>query len=139
MQTLLDRGLVRIAGRADIPGRPLLYETSQHFMEHFGLKNLDDLPNSLELRKLKLPTAEKPPEETAVKPDDQPAADSAAPAASDSSDASTPEIEASPAETENIPDAIPAEEVAAEVKPEDGEGTVDAAPQNEETEEKTHE
>lgn len=57
MQTLLDRGLVRIAGRAEIPGRPLLYETTQYFMEHFGLKDLDDLPNAGELRRIPLPTA----------------------------------------------------------------------------------
>ncbi|MFZ9920499.1 MAG: SMC-Scp complex subunit ScpB [Terrimicrobiaceae bacterium] len=60
MQTLLDRNLVRIAGRSDIAGRPLLYETSQFFMEHFGLKNLDDLPNASELRKIPLPKAEPP-------------------------------------------------------------------------------
>lgn len=57
MQTLLDRGLVRIAGRAEIPGRPLLYETTQHFMEHFGLKDLDELPNASELRRIPLPAA----------------------------------------------------------------------------------
>jgi len=55
MQTLLDRGLVRIAGRSEVPGRPLLYETTQFFMEHFGLKDLDDLPNAGELRSLPLP------------------------------------------------------------------------------------
>lgn len=60
MQTLLDRGLVRIAGRADIPGRPLLYETTQFFMEHFGLKHLDDLPNASELRRVQLPSATPP-------------------------------------------------------------------------------
>ena len=51
MQTLLDRQLIRIAGRADVPGRPLLYETTSHFMEHFGLRNLEELPNAAELRK----------------------------------------------------------------------------------------
>lgn len=51
MQTLLDRNLVRIAGRADIPGRPLLYETTHFFMEHFGLRDLDELPNAGELRR----------------------------------------------------------------------------------------
>ena len=65
MQTLLDRNLVRIAGRSEIAGRPLLYETSQFFMEHFGLKDLDDLPNASELRKIPLPKAE-PPKETAA-------------------------------------------------------------------------
>jgi segregation and condensation protein B len=64
MQKLLDLGLVKIAGRAEIPGRPLLYETTQHFMEHFGLRNLNELPNASELRNLTLPTAkvaEEPP------------------------------------------------------------------------------
>lgn len=72
MQTLLDRGLVKIAGRAEIPGRPLLYETTQNFMEHFGLKDLDDLPNATELRKINLPKAEVPAaavEEPAAEPE----------------------------------------------------------------------
>lgn len=60
MQTLLDRGLVRIAGRADVPGRPLLYETTSAFLDHFGLKDLDALPNAEELRKVELPKAEIP-------------------------------------------------------------------------------
>jgi segregation and condensation protein B len=57
LQTLLDRGLVKIAGRAEVPGRPLLYETTQNFMEHFGLRNLDELPNAEELRRINLPVA----------------------------------------------------------------------------------
>ena len=65
MQSLLDRSLVRIAGRAEVPGRPLLYETTQVFMEHFGLRNLNELPNSDELRRVNLPTA--PPTATEVK------------------------------------------------------------------------
>lgn len=60
MQSLLDRGLVRISGRAEVPGRPLLYETTQVFMQHFGLKTLDELPNVEELRRIKLPTATPP-------------------------------------------------------------------------------
>ena len=63
LQTLLDRNLVRIAGRSEIAGRPLLYETTQYFMDHFGLKNLDDLPNASELRRVALPKAA-PPAET---------------------------------------------------------------------------
>jgi segregation and condensation protein B len=63
MQKLLDAGLVKISGRADIPGRPLLYETTQHFMEHFGLKTLEELPNATELRQLPLPVVK--PEEAA--------------------------------------------------------------------------
>src|ERR1700722_3693759 len=57
MQKLLDAGLLKITGRAEIPGRPLLYVTTQHFMEHFGLKNLDELPNASELREVALPIA----------------------------------------------------------------------------------
>ena len=57
LQTLMERGLVKIAGRAEIPGRPLLYETTQFFLDHFGLRNLDELPNVEELRKQSLPVA----------------------------------------------------------------------------------
>jgi segregation and condensation protein B len=55
IQRLLDVGMLKIAGRAEIPGRPLLYETTQHFMEHFGIKALDELPNASELRYIPLP------------------------------------------------------------------------------------
>jgi segregation and condensation protein B len=58
MQTLLDRNVVRIAGRADLPGRPLLYETTDLFLEHFGIKTVDELPNAAELRAVKLPEPE---------------------------------------------------------------------------------
>ena len=57
LQTLMERGLVKIAGRAEIPGRPLLYETTQFFLDHFGLRNLDELPNVEELRRRDLPAA----------------------------------------------------------------------------------
>ncbi len=74
MQKLLDLGLVKIAGRAEIPGRPLLYETTLHFMEHFGLKNLNELPNASELRNLNLPTAKVPDEPQSNKPVEEPEA-----------------------------------------------------------------
>ena len=57
LQTLMERGLVKIAGRAEIPGRPLLYESTQFFLDHFGLRNLDELPNVEELRTRHLPKA----------------------------------------------------------------------------------
>jgi segregation and condensation protein B len=76
MQTLLDRQLVRIAGRADIPGRPLLYETTSLFMEHFGLRNLSELPNAAELRRaaeeLAAANAEPAPETPAETPAEPP-------------------------------------------------------------------
>ena len=78
LQTLLDRGLIRIAGRADLPGRPLLYATTQLFLEHFGLKDVQELPAFDELRQTLLarqePTlateaapAERPPEASSNK------------------------------------------------------------------------
>lgn len=76
LQSLMERGLVRIAGRAEVPGRPLLYETTQFFLDHFGLKNLDELPNAEELRSRYLPTGTPPPESApvAVQPELQPVA-----------------------------------------------------------------
>lgn len=68
LQTLMERGLVRIAGRAEIPGRPLLYETTQFFLEHFGLKNLDELPNAEELKRRELPRAPVPTPEPVSAP-----------------------------------------------------------------------
>ena len=62
LQNLMERGLVKISGRAELPGRPLLYETTQFFLEHFGLRNLDELPNAEELRTRYLPTAQPKPE-----------------------------------------------------------------------------
>jgi segregation and condensation protein B len=50
--TLLERKVIRVAGRSEQPGRPLLYETTPLFLELFGLKSLDELPNGDELRRL---------------------------------------------------------------------------------------
>lgn len=55
IQKLLDRDLIRIGGRAELPGRPLLYETTDLFFEHFGIRSIDELPNATELRRVKLP------------------------------------------------------------------------------------
>ncbi|MGI9113498.1 MAG: SMC-Scp complex subunit ScpB [Chthoniobacterales bacterium] len=60
LQNLMERGLVKIGGRAEVPGRPLLYETTQFFLEHFGLRCLEELPNAEELRTRRLPTAPRP-------------------------------------------------------------------------------
>jgi segregation and condensation protein B len=57
LQNLMERGLVKISGRAELPGRPLLYQTTLFFLEHFGLRNLDELPNAEELRSRVLPQA----------------------------------------------------------------------------------
>ena len=63
MQKLLERRLIRTGGRADLPGRPMLYETTEQFLEHFGVKDLNDLPNASELRLVPLPSAEEVPAE----------------------------------------------------------------------------
>lgn len=63
LHKVAERGLVKIAGRADLPGRPLLYETTDLFLEHFGVKSLEDLPNATELRQVPLPTANSDEEE----------------------------------------------------------------------------
>ncbi len=44
VSTLLDRGLIGEAGRKDVVGRPMQYRTTPFFLESFGLRSLDDLP-----------------------------------------------------------------------------------------------
>jgi segregation and condensation protein B len=44
LDNLLERRLVRIAGRKDAPGRPYLFETTREFLVAFGLRDLEDLP-----------------------------------------------------------------------------------------------
>jgi segregation and condensation protein B len=44
VNTLLDRGLIAEAGRKDVVGRPMQYKTTPFFLESFGLRSLDDLP-----------------------------------------------------------------------------------------------
>jgi segregation and condensation protein B len=50
IKSLLERDLITITGRSDVPGKPLLYGTTQRFLEHFGLRSLDDMPKAAELR-----------------------------------------------------------------------------------------
>jgi len=50
VRSLLDRRLIRVAGRDSRLGRPLLYGTTKRFLEVFGLKNLKDLPTIEELK-----------------------------------------------------------------------------------------
>ncbi len=52
LRTLVERDLVRIAGREEGVGRPLLYGTTDHFLEYFGLPGLDALPRAEELEVL---------------------------------------------------------------------------------------
>jgi len=52
LKSLLEKRLVRILGKKDIPGRPLIYGTSREFLEVFGLKNLKSLPTLKEIQAL---------------------------------------------------------------------------------------
>jgi len=83
IKTLLERDLITIVGKSDAPGRPMLYGTTQRFLEHFGLRSLDDVPRAEELRlqAAALKTAEEkagqasslPGDQATDKPDAQPA------------------------------------------------------------------
>ena len=77
IRNLLEMQLIRIMGRSDLPGRPWLFGTTQRFLEHFGLRNVDDLPSVQELRRMEteqihratpVPAAETPGEETPEAP-----------------------------------------------------------------------
>ncbi|MEO1517640.1 MAG: SMC-Scp complex subunit ScpB [Bacteroidota bacterium] len=50
VQKLLEKELVTITGRSEGPGRPLLYATSERFMDYFGLKSLEDLPKTKDFK-----------------------------------------------------------------------------------------
>jgi segregation and condensation protein B len=52
MRTLLERELIRMMGRKAEAGRPMLYGTSAQFLEHFGMKDLGDLPTLREINEL---------------------------------------------------------------------------------------
>ncbi len=52
IRMLLEMQLIRIVGRSELPGRPMLYGTTALFLEHFGLKDVKDLPGSQELARI---------------------------------------------------------------------------------------
>jgi segregation and condensation protein B len=52
---LLEKEMIEIAGRSQGPGKPLLYATSGKFMDYFGLKSMDDLP---QLKEFQVPDEE---------------------------------------------------------------------------------
>jgi segregation and condensation protein B len=49
LRSLLEQGLVRVIGRADLPGSPLLYGTTPRFLREFGLRSVKDLPRDRDL------------------------------------------------------------------------------------------
>lgn len=52
IRTLMDKGLVRVAGRADLPGSPFTYGTTRLFLKHFGLRTARDLPDPKDLARV---------------------------------------------------------------------------------------
>jgi segregation and condensation protein B len=68
LTTLLERRLVRIAGRKEMAGRPFLYGTTREFLEVFNLKDLSHLPTLKEMEELAGAQEPSPAEETAAQP-----------------------------------------------------------------------
>jgi segregation and condensation protein B len=69
LRVLMEKKLVRVLGRREIPGRPLIYATTKHFLEVFDLKNLRDLPTPKEIAEL---TAQEPDLEEELDADEPP-------------------------------------------------------------------
>jgi segregation and condensation protein B len=65
MQTVMERGLVDVVGRADVVGRPPTYGTTALFLEYFGLSGLEGLPAADELRRI---VVQKPPAPVTTEP-----------------------------------------------------------------------
>ena len=67
LRMLLERSLIRVLGRKEIPGRPIIYVTTKQFLEVFDLKNLKDLPTPKEIEDLgKAPLDDETGEESPV-------------------------------------------------------------------------
>jgi len=86
LRGLLEKGLVKIVGRAEVLGRPMLYGTTRRFLEAFGLENLDGLPRVEELRAPAAPAAEKAPPQQEDAPPESPADDESPDGAQNESD-----------------------------------------------------
>ncbi len=90
MRNLMERRLVKIVGKKDVPGKPMLYGTTQEFLQYFGLKDLSALPTLKEFQELEageevmeeVPVAEEeeaaPAGETAATAEETPAAEAEA-------------------------------------------------------------
>ena len=61
VKNLLELQLIKVVGRSELPGRPWLFGTTQQFLLHFGIRDIVDLPNVDELKKMKEKKAEEKP------------------------------------------------------------------------------
>ena len=55
VKTLLERRLIKILGRKEVPGRPLMYGTTNEFLQYFGLKDLSEMPTLKEFEEVDIP------------------------------------------------------------------------------------
>jgi segregation and condensation protein B len=108
LKSLMDRGLIRIMGHREVPGRPLLYGTTRRFLEIFGLDTLKGLPTLRELDDLAREQGleEGPPAEGE-------GSDGEAPAAADESELGEPEESVTDEELEALQASVDASEAAA--------------------------
>ena len=90
IKTLLEKKVISPAGRKKVPGRPIMYRTTQKFLEYFGLKDLSDLPTLEDLREEL--EGEDPPLQTQIEF-----------SASEASEASSEEVDPV---TENVEDSL---------------------------------
>jgi len=128
LRSLIDRGLVKIVGRADTLGRPVLYGTTKKFLERFLLNSLKDLPEPEAIEALQQEAASHAgagAAEAAEAPGDQaqPAADQAQPLSAEDLGLDSSEAQgAAEAEETGAPDTAPADapdgEAAAPEEPE---------------------
>ncbi len=98
---LLNKELIKVIGRKDVPGRPFLYGTTKQFLEYFGLKSLDDLPTLEEF-----PTLQPAAESSVVETDNL---------EGDAQEAS-PELETTPEIDEEVKEDVAAIDEAEEVE-----------------------
>jgi len=52
LRQLLEKVLIEVSGRMDAPGKPLIYRTTKHFLQHFGINSVDELPKPREIEEI---------------------------------------------------------------------------------------
>lgn len=52
LRQLLEKVLIEVSGRLDAPGKPLVYRTTRHFLKHFGINSIDELPKPREIEEI---------------------------------------------------------------------------------------
>ena len=52
LRQLMEKMLIKVSGRAESPGKPLLYKTTKNFLQHFGINSVDELPKPREIEEI---------------------------------------------------------------------------------------